>query len=211
MARDTTEYRTQDPEDPADEIIKRIQYLDWNQGTEPPLQEAAGLIYEMGNTQHPNRGSMHHRLAQMLLEVPGEYRMEVVAKVPADLRETMLEEMPAQVQDTINALAHRERNPGRNTPRTIAPSGTWRTPGRPSNSSGTSPARKPPTSSRGSSWKAGTWTYAGCRDTFPCTGTTPTNDMSGASREYPRPCRRGRNSARRSGGQRSSVRPHSTR
>ena len=116
MARDTTEYRPQDPDDPgddpADEIINRIQYLDWNRGTEPPLQEAAGLIYEMGNTQHPNRGSMHHRLAQMLLEIPGEYRMEVVAKVPADLRETMLEEMPAQVQDTIKALAHRGEEPG---------------------------------------------------------------------------------------------------
>ena len=91
--------------DARDELLNDIQNLDWRRKDEPPVREAADLIYQMGNrTEHENDAVRHQEVAKLLIKVPEDYRVEVIAHVPQDLQEDMLHKMPPQIRDMVSAL-----------------------------------------------------------------------------------------------------------
>ncbi len=105
MTTYSTHHSTHYQQDPRDELLYEIQDLDWKREDSPPVREAAQLIYKMGNgTDHQDDDARHQEVAKLLIEVPVDYRAEVIAHVPQDLQDDMLDKMPEQVRGMVGAI-----------------------------------------------------------------------------------------------------------
>ena len=95
MPREATQYRETIQED----LDGSIQDLDWHNRDNPPIEEAATLVYE--KLQYPEPGEKPD-LDDILAEVPAHFRNEVMA--------TMLrEQIQAQENQATNATTEREQ------------------------------------------------------------------------------------------------------
>ena len=105
MTTYATRYANHHEPDAREELLNEIQDLDWGREDAPPTREAAQLIHRMGNgTDHENDAAKHQEVAQLLIEVPPEYRVEVISHIPQDLQDAMLSRMHPQVRDMVEAL-----------------------------------------------------------------------------------------------------------
>ena len=91
MPRDSTQY-TIVADEPS--LNDELRELDWANGHQPPVQEAAALVYEM--LTNPEAGD-ERGLYELLAEVPSTFRNEVLTAV-------LSENMPAQERGTTDAV-----------------------------------------------------------------------------------------------------------